>query len=75
MNATLKQLLRRALKAADSTSIMTTAEREQTLKDIQEAVEESPKWWVVLLKVLAYAIGLILAGYGTTAVALTFLAL
>ena len=75
MNATLKQLLRRALKAADSTSIMTTAERELTLKDIQEAVEESPKWWVVLLKVLAYAIGLILAGYGTTAVALTFLAL
>lgn len=75
MNATLRQLLRRALRAADSTSVMTTAEREQTLKDIQEAVEESPKWWVVLLKVLAYAIGLILAGYGTTAVALTFLAL
>lgn len=74
MNATLRQLLRRALRAADSTSIMTTAEREQTLKDIQEAVEDTPKWWVVLLKVLAYAIGLILAGYGTTAVALTFLA-
>lgn len=74
MNATLRQLLRRALIAADSTSIMSTAEREQTLKDIQEAVEDTPKWWVVLLKVLAYAIGLILAGYGTTAVALTFLA-
>ena len=74
MNATLRQLLRRALIAADSTRIMSTAEREQTLKDIQEAVEDTPKWWVVLLKVLAYAIGLILAGYGTTAVALTFLA-
>lgn len=74
MNATFRQLLRRALIAADSTSIMSTAEREQTLKDIQEAVEDTPKWWVVLLKVLAYAIGLILAGYGTTAVALTFLA-
>lgn len=28
-------------------------------------------WWVVVLKVLAYAIGLILAGVGTTATAAT----
>lgn len=28
-------------------------------------------WWVLLLKVLAYAIGLILAGVGTTATAAT----
>lgn len=28
-------------------------------------------WWVIVLKVLAYAIGLILGGYGTTAVAMT----
>lgn len=31
----------------------------------------STPWWVVVLKVLAYAIGLILAGYGTTAAAAT----
>lgn len=28
-------------------------------------------WWVIALKVLAYAIGLILGGYGTTAAAMT----
>lgn len=30
-------------------------------------------WWVVVLKVVAYAIGLILAGYGTSAAATTLL--
>lgn len=28
-------------------------------------------WWVLVLKVLAYAIGLVLAGFGTTAAAAT----
>lgn len=28
-------------------------------------------WWVILLKVIAYAIGLIVAGYSTTATAMT----
>lgn len=28
-------------------------------------------WWVILLKVIAYAIGLIVAGYSTTAAAMT----
>lgn len=30
---------------------------------------ENCPWWVFALKVIAYAIGLILAGYGTTACA------
>lgn len=30
--------------------------------------EESP-WWVILLKVIAYAIGLILSGFGVASVA------
>lgn len=36
--------------------------------------EKEPKPWVVLvLKIAAYAIGLIMAGYGTTAAAMTLL--
>lgn len=34
----------------------------------KEINEKSP-WWVIVLKVCAYALGLILAGYGTTAAA------
>lgn len=31
------------------------------------AIDDKPNpWWVVLLKVITYAIGLILAGIGTT---------
>lgn len=30
-----------------------------------DKVEISSPWWVILLKVIAYAIGLILAGYGS----------
>ena len=33
---------------------------------------EQQPWWVIVLKVLAYALGLILAGYGTTAAAMTY---
>lgn len=36
--------------------------------------EKSP-WWVVLLKVIAYAIGLILAGYGSSLAAQCLLSL
>jgi len=35
-------------------------------------VPTSTPWWVILLKVIVYAIGLVLAGYGTSAVAQTF---
>lgn len=31
--------------------------------------EKNSSWWVIVLKVVAYALGLILAGYGTTAAA------
>lgn len=30
-------------------------------------------WWVILIKVIVYAAGLLLAGYGTTAAASTML--
>lgn len=33
--------------------------------------ENNEPWWVTALKILAYAIGLILGGYGTSAAAQT----
>lgn len=68
---TTKQLLQLAAKAADPASIMTSEERANALDTIRKASEkeDGTPWWVVLLKVLAYAIGLLLAGYGTTAAA------
>ena len=70
-----KQLLALAAKMANKDAIVTDEERNQALSAIEKALQEddSPKWWVVLLKVLAYAIGLILAGYGTTAAAMTLI--
>ena len=34
-------------------------------KDIENEGKQS--WWIIVLKVVAYALGLILAGVGTTA--------
>lgn len=47
---------------------LTRTEIEQVATAI---VEENPKdnWFVILLKVLAYLIGLLLAGYGTASAA------
>lgn len=39
------------------------------LRDVK--TDKSSPWWVILLKVIVYAIGLVLAGYGTTAAAQT----
>lgn len=33
----------------------------------QKEMNEKTPWWVIVLKVCAYALGLILAGYGTAA--------
>lgn len=70
-----KQLLELAAKMANKDAIVTDEERKQALTAIEKALQDddTPKWWVVLLKVLAYAIGLILAGYGTTAAAMTLI--
>lgn len=71
-----RELLKVAAKLADKNSNVTDEERAAGLEVINKALEEAtdtPKWWVVLLKVLAYAIGLLLAGYGTTAAAQTII--
>lgn len=69
---TQKELLKLAVKLADKSNIVTPEERAAGLATLEQAlanVADEPKWWVVLLKILAYAIGLLLAGYGTTAAA------
>ena len=71
-----KELLKLAVKLADKSNIITPEERAAGLATLNQAlanVDDAPKWWVVLLKILAYAIGLILAGYGTTAAAQTII--
>ena len=49
----------------------------ETANEILEALTAASKnpspWWVIALKVVAYLIGLVLAGYGTSAAAQTFL--
>lgn len=35
----------------------------------QFSEEKNSPWWLIAIKVVAYALGLILAGYGTTAAA------
>lgn len=56
-------------------SVVSQTNGKVSVDQINEILDSLPKtgspWWVVFLKVLAYAIGLILAGYGTTAAAAT----
>lgn len=56
-------------------SVVSQTNGKVSVDQINEILDSLPKtglpWWVVLLKVVAYAIGLVLAGYGTTAAAAT----
>ena len=74
-NKEIKILLIRAASALSGAS--TADEQQRTLADINRALREETgnPWWVIILKCLAYAIGLILAGYGTTAAAATLMAI
>lgn len=71
----INSLLNRAASALSGAS--TADEQQRTLEDINRALSEATgtPWWVIALKILAYAIGLILAGYGTTAAAATLMAI
>lgn len=73
MKSEIKQLLRRAAAALQNDS--TTVERKQVLEDIEKKLKtiDGDTWWVIVLKVIAYAIGLLLAGYGTTAATMSLL--
>lgn len=43
---------------------------EVIISKLLAASPAASPWWVILLKVVAYAIGLIVAGYSTTAAAM-----
>lgn len=51
------------------------AQATEILNALLSASKDATPWWVIVLKTLAYLIGLLLAGYGTTAAACTLMAL
>lgn len=44
---------------------------ENILDELIASSKNATPWWVIVLKTLAYLIGLLLAGYGTSAAAQT----
>lgn len=44
---------------------------EKILDELLASSKNATPWWVIVLKTLAYLIGLLLAGYGTSAAAQT----
>lgn len=66
------KLIEKACEVINDPNALTST-RQDIANQLQAAIEDDDKkpWWVIVLKVLAYAIGLLLAGYGTTAAAST----
>ena len=52
-------------------SNLSEVDTEVIISKLLAASPATSPWWVILLKVMAYAIGLIVAGYSTTAAAMT----
>lgn len=50
------------------TDMTSVTEKKATLEEVNNVLKNGigEPWWVIVLKVLAYAIGLLLAGVGTT---------
>lgn len=44
---------------------LTKSQIEELAKNPDSKVEVNDPWWVIVLKVLVYVAGLLLAGYGT----------
>lgn len=73
MNKKQKQLVLGALQKNEAlSSKFSSDELASVVNDIAEKVP-AEKWWVIALKVLAYLIGLLLAGVGTAEAATIFL--
>lgn len=75
MKTSTIKLLKEAQKLVSNPNGSTPEQKAELVKQLDEVIsDEGDKnpWWVVLLKVLAYAIGLILAGMGTTTALCTF---
>lgn len=64
-----KQKILQSVKSNLTTK--TTLPQSQIETIVDQVAEENPgtPWWVIVLKVIAYAIGIILAGYGTASAA------
>lgn len=73
MNKKQKKLVLQALQKNEALNKrFSGAELASVVDDIAEEVP-AEKWWVIALKVLAYLIGLLLAGVGTAEAATIFL--
>lgn len=68
-----KQKILQSVKSNLTTK--TTLPQSQIETIVDQVSEENPStpWWVIVLKVVAYAIGIILAGYGTATAATLYL--
>lgn len=73
MNKKQKKLVLQALQKNEALNKrFSGSELASVVDDIAEEVP-SEQWWVIVLKVLAYLIGLLLAGVGTAEAATTLL--
>lgn len=76
MKKEVKQLIQQAQNALSNPDTLSKEEKTALLENLNTITEkegDKQPWWVVVLKILAYAIGLLLAGYGTSAAAATIL--
>lgn len=62
-----------AAKVLDEVSSLPEEEKKEVVSKLLANSEDLPNWLVTLLKIIAYAIGIILAGYGTASAATVFL--
>lgn len=66
MKKEVKNLIQDARNVLDTNDSVSAPKVLQKLVDaLQEEPDPNKKWWVIVLKVLAYLIGLLLAGVGT----------
>lgn len=67
-----KQKILQSVKSNLTTK--TTLPQSQIETIVNQVAEENPgtPWWIIVLKVVAYAIGIILTGYGTASAATVF---
>lgn len=73
MNTNVTKTIKTAQRVLRNPSAYTLQAKENLANELEAIISKSEKdkepWWVIALKVLAYAIGLILAGIGTTTTA------
>lgn len=73
MNKKQKQLVLKALQNNEALNKRFSGSELASVVDEIAGEVPAEKWWVIALKVLAYLIGLLLAGVGTAEAATIFL--